>query len=243
MGLDGIEIVMKVEETFDIVIEDSEAEKIVTPGQLIELVLSKVGRTTDVACLTQRAFHLLRASLAGQLGCERNEIRRETLLISLFPRHSRKDKIRQILRDIGVNKELKLIRPIWLRALIFAVMLVGGISVAVLLTWHPVPSRNNLINMAYEMPFSSGFLFFGAFGCVAFLATREMRTDFWPSMTNVGQFSRWIVANSPDLVKTPPGQWSREQVSEITRLIVIDLLACEKEYREDANFVKDLGLS
>jgi hypothetical protein len=31
MGLDGVEIVMKVEETFDIAIADSEAEKIVTP--------------------------------------------------------------------------------------------------------------------------------------------------------------------------------------------------------------------
>ena len=57
MGLDGVEIVMKVEEAFGITIDDAEAGKITTPGQLIELVLSKVGRTVDEACLTQRAFH------------------------------------------------------------------------------------------------------------------------------------------------------------------------------------------
>jgi hypothetical protein len=61
-------------------------------------------------------------------------------------------------------------------------------------------------------------------------------------MTNIGQLSRWIVANAPDVVKAPPGQWSREQVSEIIREIVIDMLGCEKEYREDAQFVKDLGM-
>ena len=58
MGLDGVEIAMKVEEAFDIHVEDSEAEKTLTPGQLVELVMSKVGRTTHAACLTQRAFYL-----------------------------------------------------------------------------------------------------------------------------------------------------------------------------------------
>lgn len=57
MGLDGVEIVMKVEDAFGIGIADSEAEKIVTPAQLIALVLSKVDRTPQPACLTQRAFH------------------------------------------------------------------------------------------------------------------------------------------------------------------------------------------
>ncbi|HEY5043547.1 MAG TPA: hypothetical protein VIK53_16270 [Verrucomicrobiae bacterium] len=74
MGLDAVEIVMKVEETFDIAIEDREAEKILTPHALIELVMSKVGRTDRAVCLTQRAFHCFRASLIRNAGF------RETLI-------------------------------------------------------------------------------------------------------------------------------------------------------------------
>jgi acyl carrier protein len=38
MGLEGIEILMEVEEAFDISIEDSEAERSSTPGELIDVV-------------------------------------------------------------------------------------------------------------------------------------------------------------------------------------------------------------
>jgi acyl carrier protein len=44
------------------------------------------------------------------------------------------------------------------------------------------------------------------------------------------------------VVQSQPGQWSRLQVAEKIREIVIEVLACAKEYREDAQFVKDLGL-
>ncbi len=45
MGLDIIEIMMKVEETFGVSIEDGEVEKMSTPRDLIDLVMSKVGQT------------------------------------------------------------------------------------------------------------------------------------------------------------------------------------------------------
>lgn len=79
MGLDGVEIVMKVEDAFGITIDDGEAGKIATPGQLIDLVLSKVGRTVDEACLTQRAFHRVRAALMRRMGVSRNQIRPDIL--------------------------------------------------------------------------------------------------------------------------------------------------------------------
>jgi acyl carrier protein len=38
MGMDGVEMVMMTEEAFGIEISDAEAERILTPGQLIALV-------------------------------------------------------------------------------------------------------------------------------------------------------------------------------------------------------------
>ena len=242
MGLDGVEMVMKVEETFDIVIEDSEAEKTVTPSLLIELVMSKVGRTNHAACLTQRAFHRLRASLMSRSGFKRNQIRLETLLASLFPRSSRKERIREIMTVINLRKEIELVRPAWVRHLILSTVFLGGVATAVFFVWHPISSTFTVINLVFMSPAVPAVFFIVIFGWLAFFATRRMRVEFRPSMTTVGHLSRWIVANGPDVVRAPPGQWSREQVSEHVRQIVIDTLGCEKEYREDAHFVKDLGM-
>jgi hypothetical protein len=98
------------------------------------------------------------------------------------------------------------------------------------------------MNFVLGSPVLAGVLFFVIFGWFAFFATRWMRNEFRPSVATVGQLSRWIVANAPDVVNAPPGQWSREQVSESVRQIVSDILGCEKTYREDAHFVKDLGM-
>jgi acyl carrier protein len=48
---------------------------------------------------------------------------------------------------------------------------------------------------------------------------------------------------APDAVNAQPGQWSREHVAEVVRAIVVDQLGCENAYREDAHFVKDLGMA
>ena len=238
-----MEIAMKVEEAFDIVIDDAEAAKTFTPGQLIELVMSKVGRTDHAACLTQRAFHRLRASLMRQLGMKRNQFRLETPLAELFPRPLRKQRLRQIFNDLGVSKNIELVRPKWLDNTMVVGILGGGIAAAVFFAWHPVSSPYFVVNFLAASPVLAGIIFAFLLGWTCVRLTRGMRYEFKPSMTTVASLSRWIVANAPNLVEAPPGQWNREQVAEKVREIVIDILNCEKNYREDANFVKELGLS
>ncbi len=50
MGLDGVELVMAVEERFGIEITNAEAEKIITPGMLVDLIYSKVEATDRSIC-------------------------------------------------------------------------------------------------------------------------------------------------------------------------------------------------
>jgi hypothetical protein len=95
MGMDGVEIVMRVEDAFEVCIKDSEARELLTPAELIDLVMSKVGRTTHASCLTQRAFHRLRASLMRHGYIPRRLIRPDTQLSLLFPRSSRKRRSRK----------------------------------------------------------------------------------------------------------------------------------------------------
>jgi hypothetical protein len=88
----------------------------------------------------------------------------------------------------------------------------------------------------------SPFLFLLVFAFGATCATQPFCNEFSLPTADIGHLSRWIVAHAPQIVNAPPGQWSRQQVSERVRSITIDILGCEKEYREDARFVQDLGL-
>lgn len=78
MGMDSVEIVIAVEEAFGIQIEDSEAEKLLTPQQLIDVVMSKVASARSEICLTHRSFNLLRASFMRHCALKRRDITPES---------------------------------------------------------------------------------------------------------------------------------------------------------------------
>ena len=60
MGLDGVELVMAIEEGFGVTIADAEAEGCVTPAAMIDLVFHKLRASDERVCVSQRAFHLVR---------------------------------------------------------------------------------------------------------------------------------------------------------------------------------------
>src|ERR1700722_8938801 len=155
MGLDAVEIVMKVEETFDIAIENREAEKILTPRALIELVMSKVGRTDRAFCLTQRAFHRFRASLIRNAGFKREQIKPEVPMTNLFVPAQRKQLLRRLLDDIGLAVMPEFVRPAWLVKLLIGFSLCAGIITAIIL--FRIPSSPHLTtNFLIASPILSG---------------------------------------------------------------------------------------
>ena len=233
---------MAVEDRFGIAIDDAEAEKIGTPALLIDFVMSKVGYTDHAQCLTQRAFHRLRASLMRKFGLKRNQIKPATLLSDLFPRNNRREQIQLILDDLGIVKSVELIRPGWLHKTIVALIFAGGAIVGLFLAMRPATSSNILYSFATTSPFWAAVLFMVPWGWLLHVLTRSMKLEFKSNMQTVGQLSRWVLAFGPDVVKTPPGEWRREQVAEAVKAIVVDILGCGKQYREDAHFVKDLGM-
>jgi hypothetical protein len=60
MGLEGIEIVLAVEETFGIAIPDAEASRMQTPAELIAFIEAHVPTVYSRECLTQQLFYRLR---------------------------------------------------------------------------------------------------------------------------------------------------------------------------------------
>ena len=107
MGLDGVELVVAVEEKFGIGISDGEAEKVVTPRDVAELVVRKVSSRDDGGCRSQRAFHLIRRELQA-MGVPRRAVRPAARLADLFwcqRRWSRKVWWQGLRERLGVQYE------------------------------------------------------------------------------------------------------------------------------------------
>jgi|ERR1043166_2818332 acyl carrier protein len=60
MGLEGVELVVAIEETFAIDISDAAAAAMLTPADVIEFIVAHVPTSTPVDCLTQQTFFRLR---------------------------------------------------------------------------------------------------------------------------------------------------------------------------------------
>lgn len=67
VGLDGVEILMKVEETFGVELTDEEAGTCVTPDDIVKWVTSKVPVAPTDHCPSQRLFYTLRRGFRSQL--------------------------------------------------------------------------------------------------------------------------------------------------------------------------------
>ncbi|MGA2544862.1 MAG: hypothetical protein ABSG78_25205 [Verrucomicrobiota bacterium] len=242
MGLDGVEIVMAVEEAFDITLLDKETEKVRTPGDLIELVMAKVGRSDVAVCLTQRAFHRWRRAFLSELSLRRSDFRLDVTTEKLLPLPTRKTVLARIAHQAGVAKPPDLERPGWLINSLLASSVAAAIAVSIALSHSPATKTVGL-NLIREFNWVIGVVAGFCVLRIGFLVTKQMATTFPPRLRTVEGLTRWLVANNPKLVEGPPGQWSREQVAEKVREIVIDQFGLKIEnYREEARFIEDFGM-
>ncbi len=235
MGLDAVEIVMAVEEAFGVTLEDSEVEKISTPRELIDLIMGKVGETASAGCLTQRAFHQVRAALLHQLPLNRRDISPQAKLSRLAPRSQRKVLLECLAAELETSPLPALVRPKWLVVFLVVMSVAAGIAAAVYIFRHGLWEHRGAL-------FGTAVATAAAIGFVSGAATRACRFEFPPRLATVADLSRWLVGHKTELAVSAPGKWTREQVAARVRDIIIELLDCAPAYREDASFVQDLGM-
>jgi hypothetical protein len=138
MGLEGIEITLRVEETFGIAITDEEAAAPRTIGDLYDLVLRKVKHVPPDQCHTAKIFYRLRRGLIKVTECRRETIRPDTPLENILPAAKRRSCWPRLGMATGLEMP-HLCRPAWLRALLIATVLVLAGLVAVRVRGFPFP--------------------------------------------------------------------------------------------------------
>jgi acyl carrier protein len=218
MGLEGVELVMALEERFGVAISDAEAEASVTPASVVELIFGKLRSTDERVCVSQRAFYLLRKGLARTLGVSRRSVTLGTDVRSFAVGRSELEVWHDLKASIQARSWPALARP---RGLVVGLWLLSLGVFCVLLAVFPW----------YVAGACTGF--------VAFVAVRL--TQPFRSCIPV-RFSE-VRALVPFAVTSDAIAWTRDQVASLVKRLVIEQLGLrEEQYREDARFVKDLGM-
>jgi acyl carrier protein len=115
MGLDVAELIIEVEESFRIRLDDNELPEIKTVGQLQATVLAKLGKKATSVCLSSAAFYRLRRVLTGTYGVAREQIRLATPMEGIIPADERRIQWRSLGQLLGEWRLPELERPLWLR--------------------------------------------------------------------------------------------------------------------------------
>jgi acyl carrier protein len=86
LGLDFVEIILQIEESFAISLPDEEVQAVSTVGDLQRLVSAKLTGTDASACLSSLAFCRVRRGICEVWGLDRRAVRPETPIASFAGR-------------------------------------------------------------------------------------------------------------------------------------------------------------
>lgn len=105
MGLDLVELTIRVEETFGLPIPDRVAAQLRTPGQVTDYIFSQVEKSEDeLSCLSQKAFYSLRREFIQQLSLPRRQFVPDVKLKEILPEDRRDEVWKNIGMSLGVKR-------------------------------------------------------------------------------------------------------------------------------------------
>ena len=233
MGLESVEFIMQVEETFGVDLPENEVRNAHTPAAVIDLVTSKIHSSKDPACPNQRAFHVLRQALVKTLNIPRDSICLSTSIAGLFPEDG--DDIRTIW--FKLQKETRsrswpdLSLPKWMSigiAGMWVLMLITFLSFLVIpkRIWHVDALWFVVFN-----PISATLLVY-----LLLLRLEPFRKHIPRKLKTIRDMVRPVI--SSDKI-----EWNRKMISlEIRRMLIEDFGIPEEYYHEQAHLIKDLGM-
>lgn len=103
------DLLVKVEDSFDIKFVDNELAHVQTFGEMCDHIKGKIQLENTDDCTSQQAFYKLRTSIATTLQLDKDELTLDTLLTDLLPRQTRRTKTKKIEHELGFK--LSLLRP------------------------------------------------------------------------------------------------------------------------------------
>jgi len=229
MGLELVEIVMKAEETFGIIVSDEVDPPLRTVGQFYSYILECRRQTQQHGCPTGHVFRDARRVLTETASLPRQAIRPSTELKTILPPRIRRHVWKRLQQEVpGRLRGLRL--PFRLGPVLAGGCLVAGVVGAAMI----VP----LVGFAHAMVLGGTATV--AMLLVTFFVTRPFALAFPHGVATVGDAARATLP--PGYEAAVKQQMTDEEVWLKLQKIVADTLGVKVEkVTSSARFVEDLG--
>jgi acyl carrier protein len=231
MGLDTVELVMEIEEAFDITIPDDRASRMVTVDDVYEFILEKTSDSNLEcrACLSAAAFYELRKQVKS-LGLMNGRFRPRTKLDKVLPRKGRRSYWQTLSSKMDLRFP-RLGRPSWLALL--NCMVVAAVFIVSLATFA---KSNFLIGMIVAL--GLGVLS----SAVLALLTEPFAVYPTVGCSTIRDLVTRLVAINYNKLATRYSTRSPSDVWNALQMIVAEQLGVDRsKVVPGARFVQDLG--
>lgn len=183
MGLEFVEMILAVEDTFGFSIPDEDAAGLDTVGKLYEYILAHRFRGYQEDCLSSITFYKLRRAMMSVLRIPRKKIRVSTKLSEIIPARRRRTwKALQLETGLRLPQ---LRRSAWATTIAVLATFGLGIAVPVLLSLGPF---SGAILVSILTMIAVGYLF-------SWL-TRPLAFKFLPECATMGQLTSLTLAHN-----------------------------------------------
>jgi hypothetical protein len=227
MGLELVELILAVEERFEIHIPDKDAARLNNTRKLIDYVSARVSLAGGLAreCASQRAFYTVRKGLMAG-GTSRSAVLPNTPLVELLPPESRRSAWHALERQINVPHWPELHRSDLVPRFTWYAGLTAGAAAAIPIL-RAMPSGTGLLVAMAAILIGIGFVHW---------TTRPFALHFSPIGLTAGDLSKLVASRQP--VPSPP--YTREEVAAVVRALVTLHLGVAS-FTDDDDFVTNLG--
>jgi len=234
MGLDVVELVIEIEEAFDISIPDDRASRIRTVGDVYDYIVEVKGNkipSRDI-CLTAATFYRIRRAAYTSLGLVRNAIRPRDSLESTFPRDRRPEDWLALQTELNL-KLPPLARPGWLVAIVTVVSIAASLCAGIIVSGVLGPGCGLFAFVAVLI----------AAGVVAAELTSPFQTEIRPAFSTFRGLSHVVMAYNYAALSQQVDSWNPTDMWNALSLIVAEHASVKAEsIRRETSFVRDLGL-
>ncbi len=232
MGLDSIEILMKVEKTFDINIPNQEAEKIITVGDFHNAVWKHLEGKYSDKCKSQVLFYKLRQSFAEDFKFSKQDFKLDTSLNDIFPQSTRRQVYLNFANANNLElPDLVLVKP-WSTFLVSidVVTILGSLLLSIILIFF--------------FNYSGWLLLIPLAGTVLTFFISEMlnpkRTVIEPAL--VKEFTQKVLSINYAALNKESGT-NRKEMESVMNHIIADIVGLElSEVTPEKKIGDDLGI-
>lgn len=228
MGLDCVELTVAIEQSFGIQISNDVAVGLETPGKVIDYIHGLQSSGAAAACLTQRAFYRLRSALIGERLCTRGQFRSDTDLRMIVPKKARKRIWKRLKEHSDLNLP-DLERPSVLSKALALLTILASLILAAQLDG----SFGEMLGLT--------LVFSIVLGMLALWLSKPFAVCIPPETSTPALLVDHMVAKDSKRFLGSHETLTRAQIAATVKALTIPFCN-ERDYREDAHFVKDLGL-